>query len=208
VTSRSDDFNRADNSSSLGTPSDGGSAWVAASGTWGIASNQARKVASEATFQMAYLEASTTTAEVQGTCTTQANNGFVARFVDTNNHIFFQFVGAVNGGPNAYIWKRVSGTYTQIGSTYTGAQNANDVWKGTVDSSNNLRLYQNGTQRVSGTDSAHSTATKYGLCFREITGRVDDFSITDTASAASIIGPLLGGHLTTPGPLVGGRLVQ
>jgi hypothetical protein len=44
ATSRLDDFNRANSSTTLGTPSDGGSAWLVDQGTWGISSNQAYSV--------------------------------------------------------------------------------------------------------------------------------------------------------------------
>ncbi|HKQ22879.1 MAG TPA: hypothetical protein VJT81_00370, partial [Burkholderiales bacterium] len=41
ITGRTDNFNRGDTATAIGTPSDGGSAWLQLAGTWGIASNQA-----------------------------------------------------------------------------------------------------------------------------------------------------------------------
>lgn len=182
MANRSDNFNRADSTTALGTPSDGGSDWVAASGTWGITSNKSYKVGSGSTFEAAYLEASTSSADVQATNTGLGSTGLCCRLSNNSNFIFGQVISGT-----AYIWKRVAGTFTQIGSTYTGTIVAGDVWKLTCDASNNLKLYQNGVQRVSGTDAAGSTNTKHGFCDFSGGSSVnwDNFSITDTAGGGA-----------------------
>ena len=192
MANRSDDFNRANGS--LGTPSDGGSAWVLHAGTWGVASNECQKSANDTTFEIATLEASSTQVEVQATLVVQANDGLVVRAADNNNFI----MGQVTSGTLA-IYKRVAGTFTQIGTNYSGTTSNGDVYKLTVDASNLISFYQNGTLRKSGTDSAGSSNTKHGLMMRGISSRWDNFSITDTAGAAAAsliycqpaIGPLL-----------------
>lgn len=194
MSSRSDDFNRADSSSALGTPSDGGSAWVANAGTWGITGNRAYKVANDINWEAAHLEASTTQVEVQATAQTVGNSALIVRLADNSNFI----MGQVRSG-NLDIWKRVGGTFTQIGTTYAGAISSGDVIKLTVDGANLISLYQNGTLRKSGTDSTGSANTKHGLLVYSVSSRWDDFSITDTAGAAAAsliycqpaIGPLL-----------------
>ena len=185
MANRSDDFNRADNSASLGTPSDGGSAWVAAAGTFGIQTNKAAKISSDSVWQTAYLEASTSSADVQGTITTNSANslGLCARLADNNNFL----MGYVSPG-NAYLFKRVGGTFTQIGTTYTGGFADQDVLKLTIDGSNNIALYKNGSSIKTGSGITDgSTNTKHGLVFFNTTSvRVDDFSITDTGAAVYI----------------------
>lgn len=180
MANRSDDFNRA-NSTSLGTPSDGGSAWAGSSSTYGTTSNQAYLSGSAGWNTAVWLEASSATGEAQITFIsgTSTNCGVLARVVDAQNFILGQFTST-----NLFIFKRVAGTFTQIGSTYSGGAAANDVFKITA-SGNSLALLQNGNTRVSGTDAAHNTATKWG--FVENNGntiRYDDFSFTDTAVAS------------------------
>lgn len=182
MANRTDNFNRANSTAALGTPSDGGSDWVAAAGTWGITSNKSYKVAPGGSFQAAYLEASTSTADVQATNTGPGNTGLCCRLSDNSNFIFGQIVA---GG--VALWKGVAGTFTQIGATYTGSIAAGDVWKLTCDASNNLKLYQNGVLRVSATDAAGSSNTKHGYCDYTSGSSVnwDDFSITDTAGGGA-----------------------
>src|SRR4051812_42221595 len=62
---RSDTFTRADSASSLGTPSDGGSAW-ATSDTWGISTNRAYNAGADAQ-STAVLESSKSDVLVQAT---------------------------------------------------------------------------------------------------------------------------------------------
>lgn len=125
-----------------------------------------------------WLEASTAAADVQITWVsgTSPSIGLLARVVDASNYLMGQITGT-----NLFMWKRVSGTFTQIGSTYTGTQSTGTVYKLTA-SGNSLALFQNGVSRVTGTDATHNTATKWG--FVENNGnslRYDDFSVTDTA---------------------------
>lgn len=195
MTSRSDNFTRADSSSSIGTPSDAGSAWVVTAGsTWGITTNRGYKVSAAGSFDVAYLEASTTSADAQATFVTLGNSGLVVRFKNDNNFI----MGQITAG-NAYIWKRVAGTFTQIGSTYTGSTPNGDTWKLSVNGSNNLVLSQNGTSRVTGTDAFNSTQTKHGLMQYDATGVFDDFSITDTAGGGAYTLTAAAGSYTLSG---------
>lgn len=79
---RSDNFNRADGS--LGTPSDGGSAWESISNI-SISSNQA---SAGGTLAFAALEASTNRVDVQVTLTSipvGSSQGAVARAADDGN---------------------------------------------------------------------------------------------------------------------------
>jgi hypothetical protein len=129
-----------------------------------------------------WLEASSPTGEVQITYRsgTSTNSGVLARVVDSQNFILGQFTAS-----SFLLFKRVSGTFTQIGSTFSATLAANDTIRVTA-SGNSLSLQVNGTTRISGTDAAHNTATKWG--FVENNGntlRYDDFSFTDTAVASA-----------------------
>jgi hypothetical protein len=181
MTNRTDDFNRADSSSALGTPSDAGSAWVALAGTWGIVSNAAYKVANAATYEAATLESSVSDVDVEVTLTqigAAAAGGLVARATDNSNYIMTQHDA---GGGNIYLFKRVAGSFTQLGSTYSGGIIPGDVLKLTCNGSS-LTVYKNGVSIITATDSAGSTNTKHGL-FSHTAGttdspRFDTFSIT------------------------------
>ena len=196
MSNRSDDFNRADSTTSLGTPSDGGSAWVATSGTWGLTSNKGYKVASFGTTQGAYLECSSTQGAVQATIELGSTQypSLTGRMVDDNNYIQCQIDTTA-----LKAWKRVAGTWTQLGSTYTGTITTGDVISLTIDSSNNITVKQNGTTRVTTSSADHSSATKWGMLAYSTGPRFDDWSFTDSggAAAASLIycqpaiGPLL-----------------
>lgn len=176
---RSDNFDRA-NSTSLGTPSDGGSAWAGSSSTYGTTSNQAYLSGSAGWNTAVWLEASSATGHAQITYIsgTSVNSGILARIVDAQNFILGQFTGTA-----FFIFKRVAGTFTQIGPSFSGTLTANDVIRITA-SGNSLSLQVNGITRISGTDAAHNTATKWG--FVENNGnsiRYEDFSFTDAGGS-------------------------
>lgn len=189
---RSDTFNRADNGATMGTPSDGGSAWYEAPADWGIVSNQSYTFI-EVGNAIAILEASITNVQVQVTLSgTQGGAGIVFRAVDEND-----FMMATISSAGGSIYKVVGGTFTSLGSnTWTAV--AGDVWKVTVDSSNNITLYQNGVSRIALNDATHATNTKHGLRSDNTTAlRFDDFSICPFAGCA-------GGSIDFYGKRIGG----
>lgn len=186
MTNRTDNFNRADSNTALGTPSDGGSAWVAVSGTWGILSNAAYKVNADNVNQEAYLESSVSDVDVQVTIASGTTQGpsIVARLADDNNYLNFLWL---TDGVSLQMYKDVAGAFTQLGSTFTGTAAAGDVFKFTVNGSS-LTAFLNGVSRITATDSAGSTNTKHGIrSFRNITiaHSFDDFSITALGGATT-----------------------
>jgi hypothetical protein len=179
---RSDDFNRADSAASLGSPSDGGTAWVVLGGGGGISANRAYSTSAANPF-LAYLEASTTTAEVAVKFPVLGSNyGVGGRIIDLISHILFAFTAG-----NFSCYKRVGGTYTQLGSNVAGTVVAGDSFSLSIDSGNAIRGYQNGVLRLGPiTDAANSTGTKWGLRFAvDTTARADDFTITDSAGGGA-----------------------
>ncbi len=180
MANRSDDFNRADAATPIGTPSDGGSAWVAAANTWGISGNRAYTSAGSSESDVT-LDSGTSAVEVQVTISTlSADAGLCFRLADVNNMLLAQLLV----GTGIRMFKRVGGTYTQLGSTYSGSIASGDVLKVRADSSNNLTAYQNGVSRVTANDSAGASNTRHGLrTFNDTASRFDDFSITDIVAA-------------------------
>jgi hypothetical protein len=185
VANRSDNFNRADSTSALGSPSDGGSDWVAAAGTWGISSNTGYKVSSAA-FQSAYLEASSATCSVSFTVAAQGNGGLVGRLANDNNFIYGQ---VVSNSTVCYVYRKVGGTFTQIGPSATVTHTVGDVWLLSIDSSDNILLKQNGTTRITTSSSSGSTNTKWGLCDFAMNTRYENFEVIDLAGGASAYSP-------------------
>lgn len=178
MTSRSDNFNRTDTASGIGTPSDGGSGWVQTSGTWGITTNRGYKSASDGAYQVCDLEASSYQVDVQATLASRGAGsvgGVVARLADNNNYIM------AFCGDSFILFKKVAGSFTQIGSTYSAGSATNDVVKLTANASNNLEVFVNGVSRITGTDAAGATNTRHGLMVHTNTFYFDDFSITDNA---------------------------
>ena len=187
MTDRTDNFNRTDSTTSLGTPSDSGSAWVAQGGTWGILSNQGYKPLNSSSQQIATLESSVSNVEVQATFAVMPATwgaGLNARAADNSNYLLLNANATL-----IELYKVVAGAFTQLGTTFNGTLTAGDVLKLRVDSANLITAYQNGTSRVSATDAVGSANTKHGL--RDYRGAAasvsfDTFSITAIVSAAFI----------------------
>lgn len=174
--SRSDNFNRADTTSGLGTPSDGGSAWVALSGVWGISSNQAYESAG-GPHSVAVLDSGTADVTVQMTLTAVGGNnaGVVARASDDNNYLLL----AIYGGNTLEIYRRDAGSFVSLLAPVTSAYAAGDVFKLTVNGTS-VTAYQNGVSKGTVTSAFNQTATKHGLrSHQSIAHRFDDFSVTD-----------------------------
>jgi hypothetical protein len=188
MTDRTDNFNRTDTTSNIGTPSDGGSAWSQLAGTWGINSNKAYESAGSS-LSAVVLESSVSDVDVQATAVTvSAVVGLIARAADNNNYLN---VSSASGSGTS-MYKRVAGSFTQLGSHATSAVDG-DVLKFTVNGSS-LTLYLNGVSRITATDSAGSTNTQHGLrSHNDASFRVDDFSITAIAAAGHPAMRRLGG---------------
>ena len=177
----SDDFNRADNASSLGTATSG-HVWTALGGTWGISSNKAH-ISNATGLKPAYVECGAADVSVQATLnkTDASNNlnriGIAFRISDASNFLYAYYLTSTG----LRLFKLVAGVNTQIGTaTVTGTNN--DVLK-VVTSGDQIEVYQNGVLKIGPITETHNqTATKHGLFF-EVGGssftlcRWDDFSI-------------------------------
>lgn len=179
----SDDFNRADSTSSMGSTSVGAKPWTAESGTWGISSNKAYVSSGpSSTVARTTIDAGITSGTVKATYTMGTGGttgGFVIRSDGAGNEYLVEFSNA-SQAPN--IYKGVNGSYTIIGS---GA--ATSVADGSVMtviiSGNTITLQDDGvTIATATTDGSYAAQTRHGLYIVAPNGGVgtmrwDDFSI-------------------------------
>lgn len=191
MTDRADDCNRVDSTLTPNPPSDGLGNYTVV-GTWGIFTHWLYKVSPADTYQCAVLECGTPNGSFSATnitdpSATYGGGGVVARYADNNNYITGLVIGAVGGGTyDFYLFKKVAGNYTPLGTFYTGPFAANDVLSIDFTSANAIRFKQNGITRVGPvTDAAGSTNTKHGVIAYNNTGYntpiFDDLSFVGAA---------------------------
>jgi hypothetical protein len=184
MTNRTDNFNRANTSSGqLGTPSDGGSAWLEPDSqySWDISSNAA-KTTPAIGWNADALESSISDCDVQATLLGTVNYvaGICGRLTSQANYI----EARVTAGVGYNLWARVAGTDTQIGTTYSASPGANEVVKLHM-SGTTIEMYVNGTKVAYGTSSANQTATKHGIfTYGDNVTKFDNFSITGFGSSS------------------------
>lgn len=173
MANRSDNFNRSDTTSGLGTPSDGGSNWVAVAGTWGISSNQAYESAG-GSQEVVYLESDLSDVDVQVTLTDIASKraGVVVRRNTSNQYLLVLCYGDAS---LIRLWRQPAGDLIQgVSQTVSNG----DVFKVTASGSS-VKVYQNGNLRIDVTETHAQTGTRHGLRSEGYSGaRWDDFSVT------------------------------
>lgn len=170
----SDNFNRADNSSSLGTSSSGHT-WSALRGTWGINSNQGYMATNGNGQNYVVIDVGAANITVECTFPT-ATTGCGVSFRGTDESNIFIWYKINSSLVNCY--KRVSGSYTELFSLSESMVDG-DTLK-VVCNGNSIELYRNGTLKTTLTESFNNTAPKHGL-YKEgssTTARWDTFSIT------------------------------
>lgn len=175
MANRSDNFTRADSTTTMNPPSDGGSNWVAPGGTtWGILSNQGRLV-TLAGQAIIVLESLLSNVEVQ--CTfpvVGSDGGLVVREVDDSNYIVLKV--ATNA---LTLFTRIGGGFTQIGDAGVITVANGDVIKLRCDSADLLSVFQNGALKFSVTDASGSGNTSHGIRDNnDGVNRFSNFSIT------------------------------
>lgn len=181
MSNRSDNFTRANSTTSLGSPSDGGSAWVV-TGTWGIFGNAAYKVATGGATEVARLEAGSSIGTVQAVVNTVNGKfpGLVIAYVDDSNFIFGQVETTF-----LKCWRVLLGSFSQLGSTFNGTITNGETISVSRTSLGAIAVLQNGVSRVTASDGNFLSATKVGMCsFETGTNNTwDDFLFTDAAAA-------------------------
>jgi hypothetical protein len=181
MANRTDNFNRAD-SGTLGTPSDAGSDWALANGTFAISSNKAS--GGGAANEVAYLESSVADVDAQVTLPSMVvdgdnGGGVVARLADNDNYLLMQ--ASVGNGWDLY--KKVSGSFTLVVSA-SGTPADGDVLKLTCNG-NSVSMYVNGVQKgATQTVTEGASNTKHGIRSHNGNIKFDDFSITAIGGGA------------------------
>lgn len=185
MTDRTDNFNRTASSSTINSPSDGLGDYTVGAGTWGIATGGATGYESATTSQAScYLETSQTAGYIQVTVSTfSADVGLVGRVQDSTHYI----LGAVTAGQTFRVFMRSGASFTQRGSTSSVTMNSGDVIKLDIASDGTIVLSQNGTARVTTSDTTYATETKWGLrTHNDTTSRFDDLSFVGAGGASFV----------------------
>lgn len=170
---RTDNFDRADTTNNIGTPSDAASDWVQNSGTWGISSN-AGYASVVSGITIATLESGLSNVVVQITFSTLGGNqehGVIGRLTDIDNCIIFYKLSKA-----VILTKRVAGDQFDLAVGTVTVVNG-DVLTLTLNETA-ITGYVNGVAMVSSNDSFNQTATKHGIKAGNTAARFDNFSIT------------------------------
>lgn len=192
-TTRTDNFNRADNAAAIGAPSDGGSAWIVKVGHYGINGNKAYPVVGDsggiaAPFSSSMeLCVSTLALSANGTLsvdlnTSSGSNGLIFRIQDNSNYWL-----ALNNGNYIYLFKIVAGVAsTIISDQLSGNYPLTDGFTFTVvltAGGFQIKTTQAGVTVVEYTsvDTAFAAATEHGMASSNVTiPTFDNFSFVGT----------------------------
>jgi hypothetical protein len=178
----SDSFNRANSTTTLGTTDsyNGGTAksWQTVNAAiFGINSNQAYQVSG--TNGIAFIDAGVSDCSVSFINTTGLTySNPIVRIVDVNNHISIQ-----NDGTKLFVYKRVSGTYTSLGSV-AYVQSVNDLIKVRMQGTT-IEVFVNGVSKITVTATEYATSTKHGFSPADTTRRFDNFQIEDLSTGGT-----------------------
>lgn len=162
----SDNFDRADSSSTLGPD------WTVSSGTWGVSSNKAYCAVSgngRAVLHDVGTGDYTLTCDV--TLTGGSDAGLWFRWVDANNC----WLLALNPLASVTLFRAVGGTFTAVATAATAGTDTYVI----VTSGSSIEVYRAGALIISVTDSANASGTLVGLRSQNDTvSRWDNFSVT------------------------------
>lgn len=176
-----DSFDRADNSTSLGT-ADTGQTWVTPNSTWGISNNKAMVFTAATTFSasnksVAYLATIYSDCIISLTVSSFQSgilNGISYRVLDGNNYLIFG-----NGNPGYYAASAfIGGGASSSGSWNTIPPTDGDNLKIKIKG-NSVTYYVNGVQLVQFTQNTNLSSTGHGLSINYANkGLIDNFLIT------------------------------
>lgn len=167
----SDDFNRPDNSTSMGVVPSNGMSWQAMVGSWGIIGNQAY-CESHVGTDYVVVETGKSDCTVKVTLTVAGGGGLIVRGKDAANHL-----RVYNGGQS--LSKVVGGVETTLLGYYAVGVDG-DVVEVVVNGSS-ITLKRNGAVLGSVTETDLETNTRHGLsnigAGSPPTARFDNFSV-------------------------------
>lgn len=170
---RSDDFDRADDAASLGTPSDSGSDWEARFGTWGIDGGHAYNPSANE-HASAVLESGLADGRLRVTIAAGGANAAEVwcRVSDALNGIMCHHHGGA-----WHMYAHVGGGFNSLGDASGTAPNGAVI--GLDFDGDEVTFLVDETAVIGPVTVTHNqAATKHGIgAFASITVRYDDFSI-------------------------------
>jgi hypothetical protein len=172
-----DDFNRANNTSSMGQTDGGGTldplTWTNSQGTNGILSNQAYCSALSSFRGIGTVDCGQSDVDITAQIINPAAGaiGFVFRYQDINN--YWMAVG--NFGTTTALIKNVAGSTTTPYSTGGGA--TNDILR-VVAIGSTIQFYRNSILLQTITDNFMATKTRVGFYTEAITNSIDNWSVS------------------------------
>lgn len=189
MTTLTDTFDRA-NQSGLGTSSQGTWSWTVTVGAMEINGNLAfpttlsgGEVAARAESNLAsdnhYAQA------ILGSVTTLDGWCVVARYSASVADTYY--LASVTNSTTLDLYKRVTGTFTQLGTASSLTLVAGDTIK-LECSGSNITIYQNGVSRVAVSDTAITGNLRTGIRAANIDSDWDNFQAADLPVSASQLG--------------------
>lgn len=182
-----DSFNRPD-SSTIGAPMYNNPAstytsFSTISGfTFGISGNAAARTdaLSSTGESICVMNSGSSTVDISVTMDTITvkGSGPAWRAADINNYWVVDIYNT--GVGNAKVYKRIGGTFTQVGSAFTIEVKNGDTVRVTHNSSGVITAYVNGSQAFTTTDNALSSNTMHGIRFVDLAsngGRLNDLIV-------------------------------
>lgn len=152
-------------------------------GTWAVSGGLlAATVAGNAQSVFTRNDVSTADATLSAVVTQGSDAGLVLRFQDNNNYYLAVVCDAssASGTPNVVkLYKRVGGTFTQIGTNQTIAfTRGTSHTLGFAVSGNALTVSFDGVTKISATDSALTAAGKVGVRANDSPATFDSFTVS------------------------------
>lgn len=174
-----DNFNRTDSTTTLGTASDGIHPWTAHVGTWGINTNQAYCPTLSGGLGHATCDYGARDCTTQVTFATVARPmGMAVGYADSNNYlrIRIRIIATVH---RIEIHTVIAGVFVQLTSADGTTWVDTDIMKVILGPGNSVDVHRNGASLISSTDAglASIIGTRHGLYTESTSSRFDDFSI-------------------------------
>jgi len=179
-----DTFNRADNTTSLGTSSDG-LPWTQTDANVGINANQAYCPSGGTAYHRAWVAVGQADVIVRADLVTNGSEnyelGLVARVTDIDNHYMLSVASASPTTRTLSLYRRAGGVWAPLGSSQTvGVASGSVTITASLECVGSSIVARFGSGVISVTDTAHPTATKHGIMFGAAGAaiRIDNFKVS------------------------------
>ncbi|MFZ7945671.1 M14 family zinc carboxypeptidase [Neobacillus sp. 19] len=165
-----DDFNRANSTTSLGTATTGQS-WMAQKGTWGINSNKAYTAAGS-NDSIAVIDSGESNVAISVDVTWNSSGGIVFRVNGTD------LLAAYVNSTGIHLYKFTSSTNDLLGEYLFTPVAATTYAIKVIANGSSIKVSLDGTERISAVNTFNQTFTKHGLrTFNDLVTKFDNFKI-------------------------------